>query len=637
MSDVSVAPLKIVIVGHVDHGKSTLIGRLLYDTNSLPAGKYEELQETCKRRGTDVLEWSFLLDSYQAERDQAITIDTTQIWFKSSKRPYVIIDAPGHREFLKNMISGAAQADAAILVVDAKDGIKEQTRRHAYLLKLLGLKQIAVVINKMDAVQNQENRFNDVSQEISDYLGSLGVKPDFILPISARHGHMIASHPPEFSWFSGKNLLETLDAFQPVQTLEALPLRFPIQDVYRFDEKRILVGRLESGNLSVSDVLFFSPTNESAKVTSIETWPEKNIAKLNARTGESIAITLDQPIFAERGHMASHERREHLPLLSNIFSSHIFWLSEKALSVGNTYKIRFGTQEALVTVQAIRRIINTQNLENAQGAQKVEKNDVAEVVFRAQHLLALDPHDRHARLGRVVIYDGLNIGGGGLISMDGFPDQRANAPKSQNIYEVDHLLSADARAKRNGHKGGIFWFTGLSGAGKSTLAMEVERRLFQMGYYTYVLDGDNVRHGLCADLGFSPQDRAENIRRVGEVAALMADSGLIVITAFISPYRADRRKARAAAPDSFSEIYVSADLSTCEQRDPKGLYKKARKGEIKEFTGIDSPYETPENPEMVIDTQSHDIETSVQQVINFIIARVDISEAKGLTVHRALS
>lgn len=625
----SMQQLRVVIVGHVDHGKSTLIGRLLYDTDSLPAGKYEELQAICKRRGTDALEWSFVLDAFQAERDQAITIDTTQIWFSTEARDYVIIDAPGHREFLKNMISGAAQADAAILVVDATEGVREQTKRHAYMLHLLGMRQIAVVINKMDMVEHSTERFEEVSKEVDHYLQSIGLSANYIVPISARNGDMISNRGDNLPWYKGKSLTETLDCFEIESPPLSRSLRFPVQDVYRFNEERILVGRIETGMIRKGDKILFSPTNETATVTAIKVWPE-DAAKVEAGAGECIGITLDERIFVERGHIGSHEQNP--PMLSNVFRANLFWLSPKPLKVGNAYKVRYGTHEATVTVQSIDRVIDTDDLEQYENAGEVGKNAVAEVTLRAKDMLALDPYSDNQKLGRMVIYDGYDIAGGGAINMDGYADQRASAPKSKNIYMVDHLISDERRAVNKGHKGGIFWFTGLSGAGKSTLAMAVEKALFEKGYHSYVLDGDNVRHGLNSDLGFSPEDRAENIRRVGEVAALMADAGLIVLTAFISPYRTDRDKARAAAPELFNEIHVAADLETCETRDPKGLYKKARAGDIKEFTGIDSPYEAPDNPELVVNSHKNDIETCVEQILKYIEEDVSLSDGQNVSL-----
>ncbi|MCK6417675.1 MAG: adenylyl-sulfate kinase [Alphaproteobacteria bacterium] len=622
----SLQQLRVVIVGHVDHGKSTLIGRLLYDTDSLPDGKLQELETICQRRGTAALEWSFILDAFQAERDQAVTIDTSQIWFSTATRDYVIIDAPGHREFLKNMISGAAAADAAILVVDATEGVREQTKRHAYLLSLLGLRQVGVVINKMDMVSHNPERFEEVAREVVGYLKSINLAPKTIIPISARHGDMIAERGAHLSWYRGKTLIELLDSFDVANPPVARPLRFPVQDVYRFDERRIIVGRVETGILRKGDKLLFSPGFETATVETLEVWPPRE-EKVEAHAGEVVGITLDERIFVERGHIASHEKNP--PMLSNVFRANIFWLSNKSLKVGNSYKIRYGTHEAIVSVQSIERVIDTNDLAQHDKPAEVARNAVAEVTLRARELLPIDPYIDNFRMGRVVIYDGYDIAGGGTINMEGYPDQRAvSQPKSENIYKVEHLMSANARAQSKGHKGGVFWFTGLSGAGKSTTAMAVEKALFEKGFHTYVLDGDNIRHGLNGDLGFSPEDRAENIRRVGEVAALMADAGLIVITAFISPYQADRDRARSAGSQKFHEIYVRADLATCESRDVKGLYKKARAGEINDFTGIHSPYEAPTNPELVVDTQYNNISTCVDQVLRYIEDQVSLKNEK---------
>ncbi len=609
--------LGVVIVGHVDHGKSTLIGRLLHDTGSFMEGKLEELKAVCERRNVP-FEWSFLLDAFQAERDQAITIDTTQIWFKTAKRNCVIIDAPGHREFLKNMISGAAFADAAILVVDAKEGVREQTKRHAYLLHLLGLEQIVVTINKMDMVDYSQARFDEVSKEITAYLAGINVKPHSIIPMAARHGENIAAGSPNMPWYKGLNLLQTLDTFEPIAAPVERSLRFPVQDVYRWDETRIIAGRIESGVVRKGDVLTFSPSNRQAKVVSIEKWGSTTDI-LSAQAGESIGLTLDQPIFVARGDIASHEQKA--PMLANVFRANIFWLGKKPLKLGNHYKIKLSTYEATVTVQSIDRVINTDDLSRAEK-DSVEINEMAEVTFRSREVLALDPYQDNLKLGRVVLVENHDVVGGGIIGRDGIIDMRSTLHQhADNIYTVDHLLTANARTVRNGHKGAVIWLTGLSGAGKSTLAMRVEHALFSRGIQTYVLDGDNVRRGLCKDLGFSHEARTENIRRVGEVAALMADAGLVTITAFISPYIADRRKAREAAGEAFHEIYVKADLATCETRDPKGLYKKARKGELKEFTGISSPYEAPEAPDLVVDTSAVGIDLCVEKIVEYILTK----------------
>ena len=606
--------MKIVVVGHVDHGKSTMIGRLLYDTNSLPPGKEAELRAISAKRGVAV-EWSFVLDAFQAERDQAVTIDTTQIWFKTAQRDYVIIDAPGHREFLRNMVSGAASADAAILVVDAVEGLREQTRRHGYLLHLLGIRQVAVAVNKMDLVSFDDGRYDEISRDITQYLGELGIQPAFIVPVSAREGDNIASRSARSPWYAGPCLLDALDRFHAVTLASDQPLRLPIQAVYKFDQRRILAGRIESGMLRVGDRLLFSPSNKVVRVKSIEAW-NVDPAPVAAVAGESVGITLDEQIFVERGEVASHLATP--PQLTTVFRATLFWLGHEPLAVGKSYKIKLATQEARVSVQSIERIINTDSLAGRDGV-AVARNEVAEVVLRSKQVLSLDEYRSIPRTGRCVVIDGYDTVAGGVISMEGYPDQRQGLTvKSSNLTAVEHQLTADHRTARNGHAGGVLWLTGLSGSGKSTLAMAVEQRLFAKGYHVYVLDGDNVRGGLNANLGFSPEDRAENIRRVSEVAALFADAGMVCITAFISPYRSDRERARAAAKSAFHEIYVDADLSTCEERDPKGLYRRARAGEIADFTGISAPYEAPLAPELRVDTAELSVEDAVQSVVDYI-------------------
>ena len=609
--------LKIVIVGHVDHGKSTLIGRLLYDSNSLPDGKFEELKAICDKRGMP-LEWSFVLDAFQAERDQAVTIDTTRIWFKTDHRDYVIIDAPGHREFLKNMVSGAANADAAVLVIDAVEGLREQSRRHAYLLHLLGLRQVAVVINKMDMAGHSARTFTEVREEVTRYLEDLGLTAHAVIPISARDGDNLAVRSSHMPWYQGETLIEALDRFVPLAAPIELPLRMPVQDVYKFDERRIIVGRIESGVLRVGDRVLFSPSSLTAKVKSIEAWSAAE-PQVEAKAGQSVGFTLDEQIFVERGDVASHFGQP--PMLTTVFRANLFWLSRKPAAVGDTFRLKMATDEAQVTIQSIERVIDTQDLAG-RAKDTVNRNEVAEVILRARDMLALDEFRSNPATGRFVLVDVYDTVAGGVISMEGFPDQRqAFDVKSENLTAVDHLLAADARDQRNGHRGAVIWFTGLSGAGKSTLAMRLEKRLFTRGRQVYVLDGDNVRRGLTADLGFSPDDRAENIRRVSEVAALFADAGVIVVTAFISPYRADRERARGAAPGAFHEIFVKADLATCEERDPKGLYKKARAGKITDFTGISAPYEEPSNPELVVDTSSHSVDDCVDMIAEYIDSR----------------
>lgn len=607
--------MKIVIVGHVDHGKSTLVGRLFHDTGSLPDGKYEQIKAMCEKRGMP-FEWSFLMDALQAERDQGITIDTTQIWFKTPRRDYVIIDAPGHKEFLKNMVTGAASSEAALLIIDAKEGVKEQSKRHGYLLHLLGVQQVAVLVNKMDLVGYDEARFREIEAEYRAYLKGIGVEPTFFVPVSAREGDCMVAHSVNMPWYKGPAVVDALDAFAPQPARHDLPLRLPVQDVYKFDERRIIVGRIESGSLKVGDSIIFSPTNTPATIASIEAFGAKEQPTV-AFAGQSVGITLTDQIFVERGHVAHHTN--HMPMLCNQFSARLFWLGREPLSKGKRYKIKLGTAELMAEVKDIEQVVNTSTLAH-EKAEVVERNAVAEVVFRLRGMATLDDFAQNSRTGRFVVVDGYDVAGGGIVSIEGLADMRVKQGKikSTNITHVDQRVTSASRALYNGHTGGILWLTGLSGSGKTTLAMELEQKLFAKGYQVYVLDGDNVRSGLNSDLGFSPRDRAENIRRVGEVAALFAQAGVIVITAFISPYAEDRRRARAAAPDHFNVVHLQAPLEVCEARDVKGLYKKARAGEIKDFTGVSAPYEEPENADLVLDTAKNGIAACVEMLEEYV-------------------
>jgi bifunctional enzyme CysN/CysC len=606
--------LKIVIVGHVDHGKSTLVGRLIWETGSLPEGRYEALRAQSERRGMP-FEWAFLMDAIQAERDQGITIDTSQIRFRTKRRPYVIIDAPGHKEFLKNMVTGAASAEAALLLIDAAEGVQEQSRRHGYLLHLLGVDQVAVLVNKMDLVGWSADRFGQVAEDYRAYLAGLGVRPVCFVPISAREGDNMMEHSARMPWYQGPCVVEVLDGFAYKPTLVDRPLRMAVQDVYKLDQRRIIAGRIDSGRLRVGDEVIFSPSNKTARIRTIEAW---NVAEppQEAWAGQSIGVTLEEQIFVERGELLSH--LDQAPLETTVFRARLFWLGRAPLEIGKSYTLKLGTLEAPATVEAIERVIDTEDL-SSRAATRIERNGAGELVLRTKRLLALDEYLANPLTGRFVLVEDHLPVGGGIISMEGYPDQRALVTvRATNITAVGHAVTREARSARNGHKGGVLWFTGLSGAGKSTLALALERELFAKGYLVYVLDGDNIRGGLNANLGFSPEDRAENIRRVGEVAALFADAGFLVISAFISPYRADRERARAAAPDSFHEVYVKASLEACESRDPKGLYQRARAGEIKDFTGISSPYEPPEAPDLVLPTDELDVEDCLARLISYV-------------------
>src|SRR2546428_7952513 len=607
--------LKIVIVGHVDHGKSTLVGRLFHDTGSLPEGKFEKIKASCEKRGMP-FEWAFLMDGLQAERDQNITIDTAQIWFRTPKRQYVIIDAPGHKEFLKNMVTGAASAEAALLLIDANEGVQEQSRRHGFLLSLLGVKQVAVVVNKMDLKGYSDKVFKSIEDEYRTFLTQLGVVPRLFIPIAAYHGENIATKSTKMPWYNGPTVLEALDQFEGGPAEKDLPLRFAIQDVYRFDARRILAGRVESGTIKVGDTILFSPRNKISHVKSIEGWPGDG--RQEASAGESIGITLAEQIFVERGQMGSQE--QDAPIETDVFSAKLFWLGRQNLEVGRRVKLKLASTEVECHIQSIEKIIEASTLAEKKQ-DHIARNDVAEITVRTKSPIAFDNYDRIVPTGRFVIVDKHMVSGGGVISRGEYPDRRdvLSGVKSQNIFWSKGKIDRAVREQRNKHKGAIIWLTGLSGAGKSTIATELERELFAIGLHTYILDGDNIRHGLSANLGFSPEDRQENIRRVGEVARLMMDAGVLVLTAFISPYRDDRRLARSLVDEGdFVEIYVNAPVEVCEQRDPKGLYKKARAGQIQNFTGISAPYEAPEKPELEVQTDKQTVAECVAHIIDYL-------------------
>lgn len=608
--------LKIVIVGHVDHGKSTLIGRLFHDTNSLPEGKVEQIRKASEAEGMD-FEFAFLLDALLEEQEQNITIDTTQLPFRTDLREYVIIDAPGHKEFLKNMITGASSADAAILLIDAHEGVQEQSKRHAYLLSLLGIKQVVVAVNKMDLVGFKQDVFESVRAEYTVFLEKLGVVPQHFLPISAKHGHNITAASQDMPWFKGPSILQALDQFATPATPEGLPLRLVLQDVYRFDERRILAGRIEAGTLAVGEELTFWPDRKRSRIKSIEKWGSDESPK-SAKVGESVAITLEEQIFVERGQIASHA--DVGPAEGREIHASLFWLSNDPLPVNVPFTLKLGTQTVEARIVEFQRVLDSSTLEPITGTRReLLKNEVADVRIRARKPLAFDRIDRVSDTGRFVIVWGKRIGGGGIVREADYDSGRPGVA-SDNITWTTSPVTREDRMELLGHRGAVLWLTGLSGSGKSTLATALDHQLHRRGMVSFILDGDNLRHGLCSNLKFSPQDRSENIRRAGETAKLMAEAGLVVICSLISPYRSDRDRVREICHRDgipFAEVFINAPLQVCEARDPRGLYKKARSGEIADFTGISSPYEAPSSPELEIRTGETSMEDSLGKLLDF--------------------
>jgi bifunctional enzyme CysN/CysC len=597
--------VRIVIVGHVDHGKSTLVGRLLHETGSLPEGKLEMLKAVSARRGMP-FEWSFLLDALQTERDQGITIDTTQISFRTRSRDVVLIDAPGHAEFLRNMITGASQADGAVLIIDALEGVRDQTRRHGYLLHLLGVKQVAVVVNKMDRVEFSAARFEAIRDEISAHLIGLGVTPSAIIPISARDGDGVAERTPRIGWYSGPTVVEALDELEPARPLQQLALRLPVQAIYKFDDRRIVAGRIESGHLAAGDEIVIMPAGKIARIRSVEGWPVTPVVGTQA-AGKSVGITLDRELFIERGDVIAHVGAS--PRDTRRIHARIFWLQDKPLVTGGSILIRLGTRETRATVVAIDKAVDPGELASVETT-SIARNHVGEIDLSLAQPVAADPYTDNSRTGRLVIEVNGRIAGGGLVlSVDA--GQRA---VPVDIVPVESALRPDERSARYRHGGAVLWLTGLPGSGKSTLARALERRLFGNGGSPILLDGDTLRAGLNGDLGFSAADRRENIRRLAEVATHLARNGHIAIVAAVSPSREDRAAARRIADTLFREVYVATPAAICESRDPKGHYAKARAGTLLGFTGIGNDYQPPQDCELTIDTSTRSVPDATEEI-----------------------
>ena len=585
--------LRLVVVGHVDHGKSTLIGRLFHDTGSLPEGKYEQLVAVAQRRGVP-FEYANLMDSLQAERDQNITIDTAQIWFRTKTREYVLIDAPGHKEFVKNMVTGAARADAAVILIDASEGVQEQSRRHGYLLRLIGMRQALVLVNKMDLVGYSREVFNRVAGDYRQFLSGIGLEASEILPISARHGDNVATRGDALSWYAGHTVLEAFEAIPERASIVGNALRLPIQDVYRFDHRRILAGRVESGSIHVGDQVLFLPSGRSSVVRSIERWNAPVVSSV--RAGEPVGITLADQLFVERGAVACHAASA--PTLTTEFTARIFWLGRTPLAAGRRYKLKLVTQETECEIKSIEEVVDASTVQAIPGATSVRTNDAATVVIHTRRPVAVDLFEQIPTTGRLVLVDGFDVAGGGTV-VD-VPEQKAVAiDASANLTQVVR----GERHFRHGHRGAVIWLTGVPGSGKATLARILERRLFERGTQVFVL-GENLRSGLSADLGVSAADRTELIRRVAEVAKLFAEAGVVCITTFTSRRRDDRQRARQiveaggeGAP--FCEVYLETPLQNAT-----------------------IAYEPPGQPDLAIDMVKQPIEESADRVLERILSAI---------------
>jgi bifunctional enzyme CysN/CysC len=504
------------------------------------------------------------------------------------------------------MITGASQADGALLIIDALEGVRDQTRRHGYLLHLLGVKQVAVVVNKMDRVDFSATRFAEIRNEISAHMTGLGVTPLAVIPISARDGDGVTERTSRTRWYDGPTVVEALDALEPAHPLEQLALRLPVQAIYKFDDRRIVAGRIESGHLAAGDEIVIMPAGKIAKIRSVEGWPVTPV-KGAQTAGRSVGITLDRELFLERGDVIAHVGSS--PRDTRRIRARIFWLHDKELTKGEQILVRLGTRETRATVVAIEKAVDPGELSSVEN-KSIAKNHVGEVDISLAQPVAADPYTDNPRTGRLVIEVGGRIAGGGLVlSVDA--GQRA---VPVDIVPVESALNPDERSARYRHNGAVVWLTGLPASGKSTLARALERKLFASGGSPVLLDGDTLRAGLNGDLGFSAEDRSENIRRLAEVATHLARNGHVAIVAAVSPSRQDRAAARRIADATFREIHVATPAEICESRDPKGHYAKARAGALAAFTGIGNDYQAPERCELVLDTSMRSVSEATDEI-----------------------
>ena len=601
----------VVFTGHVDHGKSSVIGRLMYETGTLADGKFNEVKKACENRGKE-FEWSFLLDAFQAERDQSVTIDTTRVYLSLKNTNIEIIDAPGHVDFIKNMITGAVNASKAVLIIDASRGIEEQTLRHTFILKLIGIDNICVFINKIDLINYDKRKIVALSSKVFSYLRHVGFGDVKVIAGSAKGGENLFKYNFTSNLAYKKSLVDYMVSSTEHSSVRE-KFKFIVQDIYKFTQKRIIVGKVISGRAAIGGKVRIHPNERLSTIKSFPDW--KNKSKRTINSGESACIEIQDDIFVDRGDLITDQYK---PLVSDRFFCNLFSISGQDLKEGQKFNLRYLTKDVAVQIVKIESVLNPIADKLIDG-KNIPQNHYAKVQLQSNELLSLDAEKSQNTTKRFVLSDDFRVAALGFFEDDDFRKiEKERTTKSQNITHVFHEISAKEREKKSGHGGGVLWFTGLSASGKSTLGNRVEKILFDKGYNVTLLDGDNLRFGLNNDLGFSEKDRDENIRRAAEVSSLFARRGFLVISTFISPYDKQRANARKIIGKNFHEIYVKASLKNCEKRDPKGLYKKARRGEIQMFSGISAPYEEPGNPELLLNTNRVNIEKCTEKLVGYV-------------------
>ena len=604
--------LRFITCGSVDDGKSTLLGRLLFETKAVFSDQFTRLQADSKKFGTqgDSIDYALLLDGLSAEQEQGITIDVAYRFFSTEKRKFIVADTPGHEQYTRNMATGASTADAAVILIDARKGVLAQTKRHSYICHLFGIKYILVAVNKMDLVNYKELRFREIIEDYSQFASSIGIEDPSFIPLSGIHGDNIVSVSENMKWYKGASLLKLLEDInlEDSATLSQ-PFRMPVQLVNRPNSDfRGVSGKSASGHISKDDEISIFPSGKKTRVKEIIS-PNGSVDK--SLPGQSITLTFKDEIDCSRGNIISSAK---LPLeISDQFDATIIWMDEKPFVPGRSYNLKIGCLELQATCSQPKYKINTETNEHI-ATKNLELNDIGNVVLTAVHELPFTSYQENRDLGGFILIDknsNMTVAAG-LINFA--------LRRSQNIHWQTTDVTKSQRATALSQKPAIFWMTGLSGSGKSTIANTLEQQLAEKGFHTFLLDGDNIRHGLNKDLGFTEADRIENIRRIGEVSKLMIDAGLIVITAFISPFESERNMVREMVEDGeFVEIFIDTPLKVAETRDVKGLYAKARAGELKNFTGIDSPYETPVKPEIVINTSELSVDKAVDVILKYYL------------------
>ena len=605
--------LRFLTCGSVDDGKSTLIGRLLYESGAILSDQLAALERDSRRFGTtgDDIDFSLLLDGLEDERQQRITIDVAYRFFATQRRSFIVADSPGHEQYTRNMATGASTADLALLLVDARKGIIAQTRRHALICSLLGIRHVVLAVNKLDLVEFDRGTFDAIVDEFRRYVADFHFTSLEAIPISARYGDNVSAPSPRTSWYRGPSLLEYLETVDVADRGDATGFRFPVQWISRpHGDFRGIAGTVAAGSLAPGDpiVVAGSGVETTIKEIIIFDGPVDRAGK-----GDAVMLTFAQEIDVTRGDLLASPRSR--AQFADQFAAHLIWMKEEQLVPGRSYWLKIGTRTVPASVTALKHRIDVDTGAHI-AARTLALNEIGFCNFGTAQPIAFDPYAE-------------NRDTGGFILIDRFTNETAAAGmiafglhRASNVHLQALTVSAEDRAALKAQRAAVVWLTGLSGAGKSTIANALEARLLSMGAHSMLLDGDNVRHGLNRDLGFTDTDRVENIRRLGEVAKLMADAGLIVITAFISPFRADRQMAREiAGPHLFIEVFVDTPLDECIRRDPKGLYAKAQAGEIPNFTGLDSPYEAPEEPDLRLYTVDQGADALAERIIETLRAR----------------